>query len=159
MRNPWEWRRGNNLYKWNAFTLIKASPGDVSLKTVNQKIKRMELLIRRAPEKPKVFGRQVQQADITRSSQILFSPNERMLEELLCHRPHSLDLARFEEHTAYFSQLPVPPVKKEVLPQITNLGALCTFLPKPKPREFSPSLLSKGVRDRDVLREEIVFRI
>lgn len=159
MCNPWEWRKGNNPYKWNAFTLIWASPGDVSLRTINQKIRRMELLIKRAPEKAIVFGRQVKETDVTRASQILSSPNERMLEELVCHRPHSLDQARFNEHTAYFSRLPIPPVKKGALPQITNLGALCAFLPKPKPRKFPLPLFPRGAGDKDVMREEVVFRI
>lgn len=160
MRNPWEWKKGNNPYKRNAFTLTGASPGD-SLKIINQKGEITKRLIIRAPEnkKPKVFGRPVEEADVAVASQILSSPNERMLEELLCHRPHSLDLARFEEHTAYFSRLPVPPVKEGVLPQITNLNALCAFLPKPKPGKLPPILFPPALGHKKAMYDEIVFRI
>jgi len=158
VRNPWEWKKGNNPYRWNAFTLIKATPDDTGPGAINQKLERMKRLIKRMPDRAEIDDRPLKETDLSRASEILSSPNERMLEELLCHRPHYLEPSRFKEHEAYFRRLPIPKVQKGILPRITNWGALCAFLPELKPRELSLYPFPGVAGDEDLLREEIVFR-
>ena len=160
-RNPWKWRRGHNPYKFNAFTTVRASPGLVNPRQIATKVDTMKRLVKRAPGQATVHGCQVTEGDVANAAQVLTSPNERMVEELLCHRPHPIKTERFKEHIEYFGQLHTLQPEQTTFPEIANLDALRGIIPKPEPRtnRTEPVMILTILERKleEIIRDEIVF--
>ena len=100
------WNRGSvtiNPYHENAFKAIGMRRDVVAPDQVSQKVEERRQAVQVLPGVFKFAGRELTQADITRARQVLFDPNQRMVEELLEHQPEVFpgdDLERILTHLA-----------------------------------------------------------
>jgi hypothetical protein len=101
MINPWD--KQKNPYLYNAFETVNIEPSLTSWRKVRNIIRQRKRAVE--VSSPKIYGEQVDVADINQAEEILQDPNKRIAEELLQHKVHKLNITElktlcneFKEH-------------------------------------------------------------
>jgi hypothetical protein len=93
------WRRGSlsrNPYERTAFRVARVPREVVRRRTVIQMITQTKRIAERDPKSCAIHGQPVTLEEINGAEQILLSPPQRILEELLTHRSERLPLTQVE---------------------------------------------------------------
>jgi len=94
-----------NPYYETAFKILGISPDMTSPVQISQKIEERRQAVRNKPGFYKLGKRDLTLSDINSASQTLLNPTERILEEILEHKPEQLEI---EEIKRLKSRLPEP---------------------------------------------------
>lgn len=137
-RDPhrWEWRKGENPYRYTAFGVLGFGPQVLSRRTVAALIKKRLQRIRFGVQT--LFGRPLREAEIHDAERRLQDPAQRLLEELCTHRPHPARV-RTDDLAARLAQLRVSvPTTGDSPGIVLDRNALLGLVPPPYPRTFPP---------------------
>jgi hypothetical protein len=133
--SPWQWRDGTNPYRNTAFQVLDLDVDVRGRKAIKEHIDRRRQRIRNAPERYKLFGRELREEDIAHAASRITDPGSRLYEELLTHRPRRLDTSKLARVVADLRELQVLP---DQLPLNMDQRRLLRAVPRMKGREFAP---------------------
>ncbi|MGH3941994.1 MAG: hypothetical protein ACRDTG_25910 [Pseudonocardiaceae bacterium] len=135
-RDPhrWEWRKGENPYRYTAFGVLGFGPEALSRRMVAALVKKRLQRVRFGVQT--LFGRPLREAEIHDAERRLQDPAQRLLEELCTHRPHPARV-QTDDLAARLAQLRVP-ASGDSPPIVLDRNALLELVPPPYPRTFPP---------------------
>lgn len=155
--NPWIMKSNRNPYLHNIFTLLGIDP-DGTQKSYDRASQRWSQKV--SATKEIRFGREISDLDVARAAHLARQEYEYVVERLLAHTVHELDISDLKHHMDGVHQLELP-LRNDVLPlRIRNLNFLASRLPPPQsptvseetafPIELLPNLFSPSAGDEDI---------
>lgn len=95
VENPWTWD-GGNPYRSTAFQIVDVDP-DADSPSVRTRATVRRRRVAHAADRFPVFGRTLTVAEINEAEEQLTTPRDRLLNELLTHRPETGDAAELAD--------------------------------------------------------------
>jgi len=149
VENPWTWH-GGNPYRTTAFQIVDVGP-DADSPAVRTRATVRRRRVAHAADRFPVFGRTLTVAEINEAEEGLTTPRDRLLNELLTHRPETGDASELTDLLGVLEDagLFAPAGDGEQdRPSVTALDrdVLVSLLPDPGKQSFAPLWTEDGER-------------
>jgi hypothetical protein len=116
--HPWQWRDGRNPYRRTAFQVLDLGLEVQGRRSIQRQVERRRARIRNAPGHNRLFGEELNEAEVNQAEQVLRDPEARLYAELCTHQHHEveLDTKAVDALARRLDELAVPEIEASVVP-------------------------------------------